>query len=205
MSGAGKSYWARQLHERCGYAWHDCDRDIADRLGELVQIAAGEEAVHAVGRWMGMPYEAGYHERERRYLALEAEVTQAALDRCAAGGASETLDTTGSVVHLAAALRAEIHRQTLVVYLRTPPSAFGRMLQRYLEEPKPVAWGGLFDRASGERPEAALARSYPELLRERDRRYRSMAHVTLDAAAIESEGWTLDRFLGACGRALPPS
>jgi hypothetical protein len=100
MSGVGKSFWSKRLAER-GWTTHDCDARIASRLAELVSPAPGEEPVHALGRWMGMPWSAGYPTREEAYLRLESQVTRAALEACREG---HVLDTTGSVVSLDAKL-----------------------------------------------------------------------------------------------------
>lgn len=186
MSGVGKSHWAKRLAAELGYVRHDCDGDIAARLASLVDVEPGEEPVHALGRWMGMPWSAGYAEREARYLALESEVTQRALAASERGDAPHVIDTTGSVVYLDGALTRRLAEHARVVYLRTPESRQDAMLRRYLEEPKPVVWGGAYRPREDERPEDALRRCYPELLRERDRRYAALAHVVLDGAALES-------------------
>lgn len=179
MSGVGKSFWAKRL-EAAGHRRRDCDAEIAAELGALVVPGPGEEPVHALGRWMGMPWHEGYAAREAAYLALEERVTRAALDALVGGPAPSVLDTTGSVIYLSPALLADLGRRTRVVYLRTPEERCAEMLRRYLEEPKPVVWGGLFD-AGSEAPEQALPRCYAALLAARDARYQALAHVTLDA------------------------
>ena len=199
MSGVGKSHWARALHDERGFDWHDCDRTIASHLRELVTPDAGEEPVHAVGRWMGMPWSAGYDERERRYLDLEAKVTRSALEDTTGQQAPQVLDTTGSVVYLESGLLSRIHRETFVVYLRTPPSSYERMLERYLEEPKPVVWGGTFRSPEGTPPAQSLPACYRALLADRDQRYQSLAHVVLDADQLEHETVTVDDFLDRLG------
>lgn len=184
MSGVGKSWWSARLASR-GFVHHDCDAAIAARLGDLVTPAPGEPPVQALGRWMGMPWSAGYADREARYLALEAEITRAALDRALADASrAHVVDTTGSVIYLDAALLGLLRARTRVVHLRTPPAEHARMLALYLAEPKPVVWAGAYDPAPGELPEAALARCYPRLLAERTARYEALAHVTLDAPEV---------------------
>lgn len=180
MSGVGKSFWAKRL-EALGFTRQDCDGEIARALGALVAPAPGEEPVHALGRWMGMPWHEGYAAREAAYLALEERVTRAAL-AAVVDTPRGVLDTTGSVVYLSPELLADLGRETRVVYLRTPGERCAEMLRRYLEEPKPVVWGGLFD-AGGGPPEQALPRCYEALLAARDARYRALAHVVLDASA----------------------
>lgn len=190
MSGVGKSFWAKRL-EAHGFLRRDCDGEIAAQLGALVAPEPGEEPVHALGRWMGMPWHDGYAAREAAYLALEERVTRAALSALVAVPRA-VLDTTGSVVYLSPALLADLCRLTRVVYLRTPPERCAEMLRRYQEEPKPVVWGGLFD-AGGGPPEAALPRCYEALLAARDARYRALAHVVLDAPTLL--GWSVEELL----------
>lgn len=183
MSGVGKSHLSRALAAE-GWAWHDCDASIAERLADLVTAQPGEAPVHALGRWMGMPWSDGYAARERRYLELEEEVTAAALRAALEGDGPQVIDTTGSVIHLSEALQAELHARCDVIYLRTPPDDAARMLELYLREPKPVVWDGLFE-AHGHGPED-LERAYPALLRERDRRYLALAHRWLWAHELRA-------------------
>lgn len=200
MSGVGKSFWAKRL-VAAGWTRHDCDGDIAARLSELVEPAAGEEPVHALGRWMGMPYAPGYDEREAQYVALEEEVTARAVDAAVGAPGRHVVDCTGSVVYLSEQLLRRLTSGTRVVYLATPEARTHAMLARYLEEPKPVVWGGAYVRRDGEDERAALSRSYGELLRVRDARYRALADVVLDGGELERADPGLDGFLARCGLA----
>ncbi len=193
MSGVGKSFWAKRLVDR-GWTRHDCDGAIGARFASLV-AAPGEEPVHALGRWMGMPWSEGYAAREARYLALEEEVTGEALDAARAQPGDHVIDATGSVIHLGDEVREGLREACRVVYLRTPDARREAMLRRYLEEPKPVVWAGAFDARPGERPEDALPRCYEALLAARDRRYQAMAHVTVDGAALEADDPGVEGFL----------
>lgn len=205
MSGVGKSFWADRLANQAGYVRHDCDGAIGERLGELVEVAPNELPVNALGRWMGMPWSAGYAEREARYLALEATVTTEAVDASAPTSTPTSttrrhvIDTTGSVIYLDDALLARLRGIGRVVYLRTPEARRDAMLRRYLEEPKPVVWGDAFRVRDGERPEDALPRCYAELLTWRDTRYAALAHVTLDGGELEANDPGLEGFLARIG------
>jgi shikimate kinase len=194
MSGVGKSFWARRLAEQCGFVRHDCDGEIGARLSSIVTPAAGEEPVHALGRWMGMPWSEGYAAREARYLALEESVTREALDACR-DGRRHVIDTTGSVIYLPDVLLEALRGVGRVVYLRTPEARREAMLRRYLEEPKPVVWGDSFVAGPGEAPDAALPRCYASLLAWRDRRYAALAHVVIDGAELEANDPGIDGFL----------
>lgn len=195
MSGVGKSFWARRLAEQRGFVRHDCDGEIGARLSSIVQVAPGEEPVHALGRWMGMPWTAGYAEREAHYLALEEAVTRDALEASLTGERPHVIDTTGSVIYLPDPLIERLRTSGRVVYLRTPHERREAMLRRYLEEPKPVVWGAAFRAAPGEPPEDALPRCYASLLAWRDARYAALAHVVLDGAALEADDPGVDVFL----------
>lgn len=198
MSGVGKSFWAGRL-AASGFTRHDCDGAIGARLASLIAIAPGEEPVTALGRWMGMPWSAGYAEREARYLALEAEVTHEALEASLHDPGAHVIDATGSVIYLDEGLLARLRATHRVIHLRAPASRREAMLARYLAEPKPVVWGGAFRPDAGERAEDALPRCYGELLAWRDGRYQALAHVTLDGAALEASDPGVDGFLEAIG------
>ncbi len=191
MSGVGKSFWAKRL-EAAGWTRHDCDGEIARHVGDLAPPAPGEEPVHALGRWMGMPWSAGYAEREARYLALEAEVTARALH---AAGEQHVIDATGSVIYLPRALRDELRRACRIAYLMVSPERRRAMLERYLVEPKPVVWDRAFKARPGEAPEEALPRCFAELLELRHQRYTELAHVVVDAGELEAHDPGLAGFL----------
>ncbi len=193
MSGVGKSYWAKRL-AALGFLRHDCDELIAARLSELVQVGPGEEPVHALGRWMGMPESPGFAEREARYLALEEEVTREAV-RAARNPGRHVLDTTGSVIYLSGTVLAELRQVCTVVCLRLPEHRRGALLQRFMAAPKPLVWAGAFEQAPGESEQEALARCYAKLLRTRDAQYLALAHHVLDVDALAARGDDAEAFL----------
>lgn len=188
MSGVGKSHWAKKLAAR-GWLRLDCDTEIAARLSAIVPTVPEQEPVQALGEWMGMPWHQAYGDREAAYLALEEEVTRAALTRAieaAASGEKVVIDCTGSVIHLSARLLSDLVTHTRLVYLHTPEERHGAMLARYLAEPKPVVWAGHFQPEGAERAEAALPRLYPALLVARAARYGALAHHRVDAGWLET-------------------
>jgi shikimate kinase len=193
MSGAGKSFWARRLVEQ-GFVHHDCDADIASRLGSILPVEAGELPANALGRWMGMPWTPGYAEREARYLALEAEVTREALAAASTPG-KHVLDTSGSVIYAPGELLSALKGACRVIYLAVPPARRAAMLERYKKEPKPVVWNGVFMTRPGQAPENALPTCYEKLLALRHDRYLAMADVVLDASEFEARDPGVDGFL----------
>lgn len=199
MSGVGKSHWSRQL-EQAGFAHLDCDARIAGRLGEIVTPNAGESPVHALGRWMGMPWSPGYGGAVAEYLRLEEAVTAQALDEALAKADGKTvIDTTGSVIYLSPALLSRLHASCHVAYLALPDDALDAMLLRFLKEPKPLVWGDAWAPKAGEKPEDALPRCYANLLAARGARYEKLAHVMLDGRALEEDEVSLPDFLRRAG------
>lgn len=195
MSGVGKSYWAKQLAQ-AGYHHLDCDAMIAERLGEIVTPEASEDLVHAVGRWMGMPWVEGYVDREARYLELESVVTAHAIDQLAeSGGHNTVIDTTGSVIYTGELLLGRMKNFTTVVYFDVPDDVRQEMVELYLREPKPVLWQGMYQPKPGESQGDALARCYADLLADRAERYRALAHVVVDYHALREAGCDVDRLL----------
>lgn len=197
MSGIGKSHWARQLAQ-LGYTHLDCDAMIAGRLGSIVDTQPGEEPVHAVGRWMGMPWSDGYSDRENQYLQLETDATADALDQAEElyqANRFAVIDTTGSVIYTPPELLKRLKRAACVVYFDTPDDVRDRMVDQYLAEPKPVLWRGRYTPTPGEPRPDALARCYAELLHQRTERYRQLADVTLDYHALRDADFDTDALL----------
>jgi hypothetical protein len=164
-----------------------------------VPVAPGESPVNALGLWMGMPWRDGYAEREARYLALEEDVTRAALEAVRAGAGRHVLDTTGSVIYLTPPLLAAIRETCRVVYLRTPERWREAMLERYRTDPKPVVWSGAFAAEDADTPATSLPARFAELLRLRDARYLALAHTVLDGADLEANDPGVAGFLASCG------
>lgn len=199
MSGVGKSYWAKQLAQ-AGWLHLDCDANIAARLGEIIDVGPDEDAVHAVGRWMGMPWAEGYEANEARYLELEQTVTTKAIDQLAEhGGQSVVIDTTGSVIYTGDVVRNKLKQSTRVVYFDVPDEVRQGMVELYLSEPKPVLWQRLYQPRSDESQEAALARCYAELLADRAERYRALADVVVDYHAVREPEFGVDDLLALIG------
>lgn len=199
MSGVGKSYWAKQLAQ-AGWYDMDCDGMIAIRMGEIICVAPGEEPVHALGQWMGMPWTDSYEDREAQYLKLERLVTRTAINK--ANDISEdtdelsvVIDTTGSVIYTGDELLGQLKASTRVVYFDVPDDVRQRMVELYLKEPKPVLWQGGYRPVQGESQADALARCYAELLADRAERYRALADVVIDYHAVREPGFGVSDLL----------
>ncbi|MDJ0721397.1 MAG: hypothetical protein QNJ04_07195 [Desulfobacterales bacterium] len=181
MSGTGKSYWSYRLAQ-IGFTCYSCDDEIGRHLIREQGLTDG--AIEAVGRWMGFPYEPGFALRESRYLELETRVLTRFLDAIenlpGEPPPPGVIDTTGSVIYLGDALLDRLRRATVVVYLTASPEKRQALLEGYRACPRPVIWQGRFRRDPGEETNEALARGYMELVDVRDRRYRRLAHITIE-------------------------
>ncbi|NLI34180.1 MAG: hypothetical protein GX422_15575, partial [Deltaproteobacteria bacterium] len=176
MSGSGKSTWSSRL-EMEGFRRFCCDDLIAEELSDHLLRTDGSRM--DLGEWMGFPYEAGYQERESKYLAYEIQVLREilsylwSLDRTR--GEKVVIDTTGSVIYTGEDVLKDLRAQTTVVHLETPPHMRLLMLNSYIKKPRPVLWRGVFQKKSGETDASALARCYEELLLQREALYKKAA------------------------------
>ncbi|MBX2851720.1 MAG: AAA family ATPase [Phycisphaeraceae bacterium] len=199
MSGVGKSYWAKQLAQ-AGWLHLDCDAKIAQRLGEIIEVGDDEDPVHAVGRWMGMPWDDGYEANESRYLELEQTATTKAIDQLAEHeGQPVVIDTTGSVIYTGDVVLNRLKRSTRVLYFDVPDAVRQLMVELYLIEPKPVLWQGGYQPEPGELETHALERCYTKLLADRNERYRGLADVVIDYHALREPGFGVDDLVKMIG------
>jgi hypothetical protein len=53
------------------------------------------------------------------------------------------------------------------------------LIDRYLNDPKPVLWRGAFQPKKGETPRETVARCYPMLIAARLQSYEALAHCTI--------------------------
>jgi shikimate kinase len=196
MSGSGKSYWANKL-ARIGFKCFSCDEMIASKLfDELVQA---DGKLMPMGKWMGLPYQQGYLERESTYLANEKHVLREIFKIIETNyldpESKIVIDTTGSVIYTGAEILNKLRQYTTVVYLATPPQIQDQMYRAYLARPRPVLWRGKFSKKSHEKNIEALARCYPELLTYRERLYKRYAHKTIDYDRYRKKSLSVTDFL----------
>jgi shikimate kinase len=183
MSGAGKTYWTKRLQAR-GWPGISCDDLIEQRLKPQLE-AGGHSGIHGVAAWMGWPDSATYAERESEYLAAEI----ASLDEILTGLERDPskeliLDTTGSVIYTGNNLLIRLRRQMRIVYLAASVEEQQLLIERYLNDPKPVLWRGAFQPRSGETPRQTVARCYSTLIAARRQSYEALAHCTLPVAEL---------------------
>jgi len=189
MSGAGKTFWTKKLAE-AGYPAISCDDRIEQKLAPRL-AAGGYAGINGVAAWMGWPDSATYTERESEYLAEEIHTLDEILTELESQAKkSLVLDTTGSVIYTGNNLLMRLRRQTTIVHLAASAEERQLLIERYLNDPKPVLWRGAFQPRAGEQPRDTVARCYPALIVARRQSYEALAHCTLQVAALRDE--TLD-------------
>ncbi len=183
MSGAGKSYWTTRI-AAAGYPAISCDTRIESRLKPELDDG-GYSGINGVAAWMGWPHLPTYADREAAYLSEEITV----LDEVLTGleknpGSDLVLDTTGSVIYVGNHLLHRLRKQMLVVYLAASRDEQQLLIQRYLEDPKPVLWRGAFQARLGESPKDTVARCYPMLIGARRQSYEALAHCSIPVSEL---------------------
>ena len=194
MSGTGKTFWTKKL-AASGHPAISCDDKIEERLARKL-AAGGYEGINGVARWMGWPDSATYAEREAEYLAEEIRTLDEVLTELEQHPEkSLVLDTTGSVIYTGNNLLMRLRRRMTIVYLAASAEQQQVLIERYLNDPKPVLWRGAFRAKPGESPRETVARCYPALIAARRRSYEALAHCTLPVAALRDASLDADAFL----------
>ena len=185
MSGAGKTFWTKKL-AASGIPAISCDDRIEQRLAPRL-AAGGYAGINGVAAWMGWPDSARYAEREADYLAEEIHTLDEILEQLERRKEqSLVLDTTGSVIYTGNHLLMRLRRQMTVVYLAASAEEQQLLIERYLNDPKPVLWRGAFQPKPGEEPRETVARCYPMLIAARRQSYEALAHCTLKVAELRA-------------------
>jgi hypothetical protein len=184
MSGSGKTFWSRKLMAS-GWKALSCDDLIEKRLGPRL-AAGGFSGINGVAAWMGWPDSETYLEREAEYLTEEIAVVDEFLNSMEEDprGTPTVLDTTGSVIYTGNNVLMRLRRQMTVVHLASTEREQQMLVERYLNDPKPVLWRGAFQSKSGEPPRETVARCYPQLIAARRKSYETLAHCAVNVAEL---------------------
>jgi shikimate kinase len=178
MSGSGKSHWAKNLNA-LGCPTVCCDDQIEARLAPILK-KGGYQGINGVAAWMGWPDSPTYAEREAEYLREEIAALDELLTALEKDPRREmVIDTTGSVICTGNHILHRLRKLTTVVYLAASDEEVALLIERYLRDPKPVLWQGVFQRRPGETPQHTVVRCYPLLIAARRRSYEALAHITL--------------------------
>jgi hypothetical protein len=185
MSGTGKTFWSKRLAQP-GRPAYCCDDRIEQRLRDRLRTG-GYAGISGVASWMGWPDSPTYAQREAEYLAEEIATLDEVLTEIKRNPARELiLDTTGSVIYTGNNLLLRLRRQMTIVYLAASASEEQLLIERYLNDPKPVLWRGAFQPKKGETPRDTVARCYPMLIAARRQSYEALAHCTIPVAELRS-------------------
>jgi hypothetical protein len=185
MSGTGKTFWSKRLAQP-GRPAYCCDDRIKQRLRDRLRTG-GYAGISGVASWMGWPDSPTYAQREAEYLAEEIATLDEVLTEIERNPARELiLDTTGSVIYTGNNLLLRLRRQMTIVYLAASASEEQLLIERYLNDPKPVLWRGAFQPKKGETPRDTVARCYPMLIAARRQSYEALAHCTIPVAELRS-------------------
>lgn len=178
MSGSGKSHWAKNL-AALGCPTVCCDDAIETRLAPILQ-SGGYQGINGVAAWMGWPDSPTYAERESEYLREEIATLDDLLSCLEKDPHRElVLDTTGSVICTGNHILHRLRRQMTILYLAASPEDTQLLIERYLKDPKPVLWQGVFQPRPGETPHDTVVRCYPLLIAARRQSYEALAHLTI--------------------------
>jgi len=194
MSGAGKTFWTKKL-AASRYPTVSCDDRIEQKLAPRL-AAGGYAGIHGVAAWMGWPDSATYSEREAEYLAEEIHALDEILTEVEQQPEKAlVLDTTGSVIYTGNNLLLRLRRQMTIVHLAASAKEQLLLIQRYLNDPKPVLWRGAFQPKASEKARETVARCYPALIAARRQSYEALAHCTLQVGALRDASLDAAAFL----------
>jgi len=184
MSGSGKSFWAKKL-AAAGWGSVCCDDLIEQRLAPRL-AAGGHSGINGVAAWMGWPNSVTYAQREAEYLAEEIGVMDEFLNNLEkdSSGTPIVLDTTGSVIYAQNNILMRLRRQMTVVHLANTEDEQRILVERYLNDPKPVLWRGTFHVKDQETPRETVARCYPLLIAARRKSYETLAHCAVHVSEL---------------------
>lgn len=191
MSNCGKSYWSQQLKRKRGFHVVSVDEEIESAIKPELS-ALGYAGINGMAEWMGFPSDNRFAKNQSVYLGYEESITARTSPQ---EGSNSVLDTTGSVIYLKSKTLGRIRSKYLIVHLEASDDMLEFMTKNYFEMPKPVVWGDAYLPLVDEEPVQAMRRCYPNLLRERRKKYAALAHVTVPATLSLSRKMKLDEFL----------
>lgn len=175
MSNCWKSYISKILQNDAGFFWYEVDKEIQKKMWF--------NTMEDISSWMWKPGDKGFEEREALYLEKEEECTY--FRELDIYGKNLVFDTTGSVVYLSDTTRSWLKNHCLVVHIDVWIDAIPIMLERFMSEAKPVFWNGMLNNKQWETEKESLRRCYPELLKDRLKKYKDFSHITIPASEMK--------------------
>lgn len=186
MSNVGKSYWSREL-KKIGWQRIWSDGRLQKKMQDVgvLQDATDE----GLARWLGMPYEPGFDERQTQIIKLEAELFwEIARELEKDGQGNRVLDTGGSFIYVGDELCTAFAKNSLMVYLEATPQMRAEMFERFMKFPKALIWQDMFEQKPGESAQDALTRCYPKLLETRAETYVKYADIIIPYEKLTKDG-----------------
>ncbi|MFA5041037.1 MAG: hypothetical protein WC464_05340 [Bdellovibrionales bacterium] len=195
MSNIGKSYCSKRLAAGYGFKHIDCDALIEKKISaELAE--GGYRGTTGMAKWMGFPSDPQYEKSSRRYITSEKEVMKEALASLPDDPLPVVIDTTGSVIYTGSDVLDDLRAKTRVIYFEASEGHTDGLFKSYINHhPKPVIWGDSYKPLAGEAPRQTLQRCYPELLHDRARRYKEIAHVTIPFEQLNKHWMDIGTFV----------
>lgn len=200
MAGSGKSYWAKRLEEEYSYRLIPCDLLIEQKFfpGIEQDVSLGAKKLSS---WLGLPWEAGFQEREALCLSAEETVMRevlSELEKNIASGEDIVVDTSGSVVYCSDIVWQKLRNLSTILYFESSAEHIAELFHRFQAKPRPLIWGGRYQQKEGETQDEALQRSFGELVSFRRRLYEELAELRLPFTHYHSEDFSLAMIIEAC-------
>lgn len=193
MSNIGKTYWSKKLQD-IGFRHINCD-DLIERKLTPVLKKLGYVGIEDVSRWMGQPYDERFFANQNKYLSFEKEVMEETfLEVKNNNSGNIIIDTTGSVIHTGKKITEKLKQHSIVIYIEASEDMKEQMFKKYLEEPKPVVFGDVYNQEQNETQLQALGRCYRKLLSLRSLLYAECADIVIPREAIVKD-MTVSQFI----------
>jgi len=195
MSGAGKTFWTRRIAET-GVTAISCDDRIEEKLSRRL-AAGGYAGINGVAAWMGVARfgdlrgtGSGVPSRRNFHAGRNSDGTASESATIIDSGHDWQRDLCRESF---AAPAAQADDSGVSGGIGWPSS--NCLIERYLNNPKPVLWRGAFQARSSETARETVARCYPHLIAARRQSYTALAHATLQVAALRELPHTAAAFL----------
>jgi shikimate kinase len=194
MSGVGKTFWATKLASS-GFVCHHCDDSIVSRLQKEVDIPMTN--LYDIGKWMGMPYDKGFAEKEKLHIKVENEILLELAESVYNSPPDENIviDTAGSAIYADKNTLNKLKKAVLLIYLSITPEVHTQMLEEYVQRPMPLIWNGIFFKLPDETNETALRNNYPKLIAYREKLYEEFSDIKIEYKIHRQTGLSVKDFL----------
>ncbi|MBI2415170.1 MAG: hypothetical protein HYV33_00715 [Candidatus Kerfeldbacteria bacterium] len=200
MSNIGKTYWSKKLQD-LGFRHINCDDLIEKKLTPVLKELE-YSGIEDVSRWMGQPYEEKFFANQHKYVSFEKEVMEEIFSEIKnINNRNIIIDTTGSVVHTGKNITEKLKQYSMVIYIAGSEDMKEEMFKKYMEKPKPVVFGDVYNQEQSGTQLQALSRCYRKLLNLRSALYAQCADVVIPREAIVND-ITVSQFISLIKHAI---